>query len=369
MTATLLIVDDNPDNLTVLGELLAPAHRVLAANSGRRALELARGSVRPALILLDVMMPDMDGHAVLAALRADAATRDIPVIFVTAMNATGDEERGLALGAVDYIAKPFVGAVVLARVRTQLALKQARDRLSDQNAWLEAEIARRLEDHQLAQDAAIIALARLAEMRDSETGNHLLRTQAYVRTLAEALRDHPRFHAALDAAAIALLVKSAPLHDIGKVGIPDRILRKPAPLTAQEWAVMRTHAALGAAAISRAEADLARPVPFLACAKQIARHHHERWDGSGYPDGLAGEAIPVAARLMALADVFDALITPRVYKEALSPLAARARIVAERGRHFDPAVVDAFVACFDDFCAIAARHGEVPAGGAAETAA
>ncbi|MEQ8231950.1 MAG: response regulator [Gammaproteobacteria bacterium] len=369
MTATLLVVDDNPDNLTVLGELLAPHFRVLAANNGARALELAGAGQQPDLVLLDVMMPDMDGYAVLAALRAAPETRDLPVIFVTAMAGSGEEVRGLALGAVDYITKPLVGPVVLARVRTQLALKQARDRLNDYNAALEAEAARRVEEHLLTQDAAIMALARLAGMRDAETGSHLLRTQAYVRTLAEALRDHPRFRDALDAATIDLLAKSAPLHDIGKVGIPDRILRKPAPLTPREWAVMRTHAALGAAAIADAEAELARPVPFLACAKQIARHHHERWDGSGYPDGLAGEAIPVAARLMALADVFDALTTPRAYKEARSPDAARVHIVAERGRHFDPDVVDAFLAEFDDFCAIANRHRDVAADGTGETAA
>lgn len=366
--ATILIVDDSTENLLVLGELLSPEYRVLVANGGQRALDLVCAGARPDLVLLDVMMPGMSGHEVLKRLRADPSTPDIPVIFVTALDAAEDEERGLALGAADYIAKPFRPEIVLARVRTHVALKLARDRIADQNAFLEAEITRRMSENQNIQDVSIHALARLAEIRDPETGNHLRRTQEYVRTLASALKDHPRFASALDAKSIALIAKSAPLHDIGKVGIPDHILLKPGKLTPVEWDIMKTHARLGAEAIEHAERDCERPVAFLRFAKEIARHHHEKWNGSGYPDGLAGDAIPVSARLMAIADVFDALISRRIYKEPMSHAAAREIVVNDRGTHFDPDIVDAFVAQFDAFCAIAEQHADSEASLAAKQA-
>jgi len=362
--ATVLIVDDIPENLAVLGDLLHPAYHVKAATNGVRALALARAKPHPDLILLDVMMPEMDGYQVLQHLLADPATRAIPVIFVTALDMTQDEERGLRLGAVDYISKPLRPAIVLARVSAHIELKRARDRLEDHNASLEAEVARRMAENQLIQDVSILALAHLAETRDPETGNHLHRTQGYVRTLAEHLKAHPGFSAVLTPHYCELLVKSAPLHDIGKVGIPDHILLKPGKLTAEEWEIMKTHAALGAEAIAQAERDAAKPVEFLRIAKEIARHHHERWDGSGYPDGLAGGAIPVSARLMAIADVFDALVNPRVYKAAMSFEQARAIITAERGKHFDPDMTDAFIAAFDEFELIAQRHRDPDTGAA-----
>ena len=353
-----LIVDDNPENLTVIGELLQPAHAVRAANSGVRALRLARLHPQPDLILLDVMMPEMDGYEVLRQLREQPDTADIPVIFLTALNSADDEERGLLQGAMDYITKPIRPPILLARVRTQLELKQARDLMRDRNSWLQAEVARRMGENQLIQDVTVHALARLAETRDPETGNHLLRTQEYVRTLALRLRREPAYAGQLDDHTVALLAKSAPLHDIGKVGIPDNVLLKPGKLTPEEWTVMKTHARIGAEAIEHAEHDVAHPVEFLQCAKQIARSHHERWDGSGYPDGLAGDAIPLAARLMALADVYDALISRRVYKPPFSHEKAREMILAERGRHFDPAVVDAFADCHAELQAIARRFAD-----------
>jgi putative two-component system response regulator len=355
---TVLVVDDVPENLTVLGELLCDEYTVRAANSGPAALHLAHVNPQPDLILLDVMMPGMDGYQVLERLRADRTTRHIPVICVTALSDTEEEERGLLLGAADYITKPLKPRVVLARVRSQIELKQARDRLANQNAFLEAEVALRMRENQLVQDASIHALARLAETRDNETGNHLLRTQEYVRRLAQSLRSHPRFAAELDDHAIELLAKSAPLHDIGKVGIPDYILLKPGRLDSAEWEIMKTHAQLGAQSIERAERDADHPIEFLTVAKQIARYHHERWDGLGYPEGLARDAIPLPARLMALADVFDALISKRVYKEAFPHSQARDMIAASRGKHLDPAVVDAFVSDFAAFCDIAQRHAD-----------
>ncbi|MBS0348893.1 MAG: two-component system response regulator [Proteobacteria bacterium] len=354
--ATILIVDDLPENLEVLGELLQPLYRVRGAQSGVRALAVARSSPVPDLILLDVMMPGMDGYAVFDALRADPLTRDIPVIFVTALDGVEAEERGLSLGAVDYITKPLRPSIVLARVHNQLELKRARDRLRDQNAFLEAEIARRMSDNLLIQDVSIRALARLAEIRDPETGNHVRRTQAYVELLARRLALDPRHQATLTPDSIDLIVKSAPLHDIGKVGIPDHILLKTGKLSEEEWEIMKSHSRLGSEAIRNAEEDAERPVPFLAYAKEIALYHHERWDGSGYPEGLAGEAIPLSARLMALADVFDALVSRRVYKAAVPLETARDMICAERASHFDPAVVDAFLAEFGRFSAVAGRY-------------
>jgi putative two-component system response regulator len=353
---TILIVDDNPENLTLLGELLCERYKVRAANSGARALQLATQAPPPDLILLDVMMPHMSGYEVLERLRSASGTRDIPVIFTTAMSATEDEQRGLVLGAVDYITKPLRPAIVMARIHTQLELKRARERLQRDNAMLEAEIAERMRENLLIQDVTIRALARLAETRDNETGNHILRTQAYVHALALQVRHHPRFAAELDEHNISLIAKSAPLHDIGKVGIPDHVLLKPGKLTSEEWIIMKTHARMGADAIDRAVADTHQPVKFLAYAREVALSHHERWDGSGYPEGLAGDTIPLAARLMALADVFDALISKRVYKLPVAFGSVREIMTEQRGKHFDPDLLDAFVDHFDDFCAIAREH-------------
>ena len=352
----ILIVDDAAENLLVLSDLLRPQYKVLAATNGEGCLRVAHGPLRPELILLDVMMPGMDGYEVLTRLRDDPLTADIPVIFLTALATIGDEERGLRLGAADYITKPISPAIVLARVRTQLQVKQAADLLKNQNISLEREIARRMAENDLTQQVSIRALAHLAETRDPETGNHILRTQAYVQHLAQTLRRHPRFAAMLNDQYINLLGRSAPLHDIGKVGIPDHILLKPGKLNAEEWAIMQTHAQLGSEAIERAEADIEMPLDFLSLAKEIARWHHEKWDGSGYPDGLSGEAIPLSARLMALADVFDALISSRAYKPPMPFAEARSIIYGGRGKHFDPDIVDAFIADFSVYCAIAERY-------------
>ncbi len=368
---TILVVDDTGENLTVIGGLLQPFFRVRVANSGMRALKVARSDPRPDLILLDVMMPEMDGYAVLAELRQDPYTRDIPVMFVTAMDGDQDEEYGLSLGAVDYITKPIRPAILLARVRTHLELKDARDWLRDQNGYLEGEVSRRMRENDLIKDVSLNALALLAEKRDNETGNHLYRTQAYVEALMQQLQDHPRFRHALSAAQRQLIAKAAPLHDIGKVGIPDQILLKPARLTPEEFEIMKTHSLIGAEAIEAAiervvVGDRARldelqgntPLDFLVVARHIALGHHEKWDGSGYPQGLRGDAIPIPARLMALADVFDALTCKRHYKKAFPLEQAVALLVEGRGSHFDPDVVDAFLAIQDRFADIAQRYAD-----------
>ncbi|MGR8929607.1 MAG: HD domain-containing phosphohydrolase [Gammaproteobacteria bacterium] len=354
--ATILIVDDDPSNLSALGSLLRPSYKVMAAPSGERALQIATGPNPPDLILLDVMMPKLDGYSVLKMLRGKPEACTIPVIFVTSLDTCEDEEHGLMLGAVDYIAKPYRPPIILARVRTHLELKHARDLLAHQNAYLEAEVASRTRDIHLIQNVTINALAELAETRDPQTGYHIHRTQEYVRLLAKRLQKNPRFSELLTDKVVDLLTKSAPLHDIGKVGIPDQILLKPGKLTGDEWQIMKTHALLGSQAIERAARDAGQSVEFLNIAKQIAHYHHEKWDGNGYPEGLKSEAIPIPARLMAVADVFDALTTRRPYKTALPPQQVRDMIIAESGSHFDPDVVNAFLAGFDDFANVAQRY-------------
>ena len=354
--ATVLVVDDTPENLTLMGALLRDHFMVKVANNGEKALKIAISDTLPDLVLLDIMMPGTDGYEVCRRLKATAATRDIPVIFLTARSDPDDERMGLALGAVDYITKPISPPILLARVTTHLALKATADFLRDKSAYLEREVALRTLEVQAIQDVTIMAMTSLAETRDNETGNHIRRTQLYVKALAERLRNHPRFEAVLNERMIELLYKSAPLHDIGKIGIPDSILLKPGKLTVEEFEVMKTHTTLGRKAIEDAERRLGMRVAFLSVSKEIAYSHQEKWDGSGYPQGLAGDQIPVSARLMAVADVYDALINKRVYKAAFSHDQTCSTIVKGKGTHFDPDMVDAFVSIAEDFRSIALKY-------------
>jgi putative two-component system response regulator len=354
---TILVVDDTPDNLSLMSGLLRDLYTIKVAHNGERALQLAR-SAPPDLILLDIMMPGMSGYEVCAVLKQDPLTRNVPVIFLTAMSATEDETKGLEMGAADFITKPVNPPVVLARVATQLHVKAAADFLHDQNAYLESEVQRRGRELSAIQDVTILAMASLAETRDNDTGNHIRRTQHYMRCLANHLRNHPRFSSFLTERTIDMLYKSAPLHDIGKVGIPDRILLKPGRFEPHEFEIMKTHCKLGRDAIQHAEDQLGLAVDFLSFAKEIAYGHQEKWDGSGYPEGLAGDDIPISARLMAVADVYDALISRRVYKEGMPHEKAMAIIREGRGSHFDPDMVDAFVAVAEEFRAIAAQYAD-----------
>lgn len=368
---TILVVDDTPENLDVLSEFLTPTYKVLVATSGARALDLASRTTAIDLVLLDVMMPEMDGFEVLSRMQQQAHLTDTPVIFITALNSSLSEERGLELGAVDYVTKPFNPAIVLARIKVHLELKAARDQLSKINDNLELEVSRRMRENLLIQELNVRALACVAEARDNETGNHITRTSAYVQELATELQSHERFRETLTPESISIMVKAAPLHDIGKVGIPDAILLKPGPLTFEEFCVMKTHPSIGSEAIRRAMEqassgdyrDVARSNPgafaFLNVANDIVFSHHERWDGTGYPAAIAGDMIPVAARLMALADVYDALRSARVYKAAMPHEKAREIILAGRATHFDPAVVDAFDARHLKFADIANRFADV----------
>jgi len=355
---TILVVDDTPDNLSLMSGLLKDSYRVKVANSGEKALKQVQGDAKPDLILLDIMMPGLSGYDVIAQLKADPGARNIPVIFLTAMSAAEDEKKGLEMGAADYITKPISPPIVLARVKTQLENKAAADFLRDQNTYLEAEVTKRTREISAIQDVTILAMASLAETRDSDTGNHIRRTQYYVKALAEKLKTHSRFGYFLSDQTIDMLFKSAPLHDIGKVGIPDRILLKPARFTPEEFEIMKTHTTLGRDAIEQAEKQLGMQVEFLTLAKEIAYGHQEKWDGSGYPEGVSGDDIPISARLMAVADVYDALISRRVYKEGMPHDKAAGIIAESKGTHFDPDIADAFVELQDEFRAIAARYAD-----------
>ncbi|MEI6413594.1 MAG: two-component system response regulator [Pseudomonadota bacterium] len=359
--ATLLVVDDTPDNLSLMSDLLEDLYQIKLAINGEKALRIARSDPPPDLILLDIMMPGLSGYEVCQQLKADQKTRDIPVIFLTAMTGVEDEKKGLKLGAVDYITKPISPPIVLARVETHLKVKAAADFLKDRNLYLEQEVAKRTREVAAIQDVTIHAMASLAETRDNETGNHIRRTQAYVRVLANRLKQHPRFRHFLSDHTVKILFKSAPLHDIGKVGIPDRILLKPGRFTPEEFEVMKTHTRLGRDAIAHAEQQLGMSVEFLQLAKEIAYGHQEKWDGSGYPEGKSGDDIPISARLMALADVYDALISRRVYKSGMPHDKAVQIILEGRGTHFDPDITDAFGELAEEFKAIAARFRDTDA--------
>jgi putative two-component system response regulator len=321
-------------------------------------------------------MPVMDGYAVLAALRESPATAEIPVIFVTAMIADENEQAGLDLGAVDYITKPIRPAILQARVRNQLELKRARDWLKDQNGFLEQELQRRMRENELVKDVSLHALATLAEARDQDTGQHLVRTQLYIEALGRELLRTGRYVEELAGGRLERIVRAAPLHDIGKVGIPDHILLKPGKLTPDEYEIMKGHARIGAEAIAEAIRRVSREagrdetagreaLGALRMGQEIAGAHHEKWDGSGYPLGLAGQAIPLSARLMAIADVFDALTHARVYKASFDPDATDQILWKGRGLHFDPELVDAYMVVKDEFRAIAGRHTDDSSGGPA----
>jgi putative two-component system response regulator len=351
---TVLVVDDTPTNLHLLSGLLNPHYRVLVAPSGAKALEIAATGA-PDLILLDVMMPLIDGYEVCRRLKGNSATQHVPVIFLTALTQPEDESAGFEVGGADFIHKPFNSVTVLARVRTHLQLKAWQDSLRESNADLSRALVVREREVERLRDTSLFVMVGLAEFRDADTGNHIQRTQEYVRVLATwyaGRSSTPRLNAML----IDELAKAAPLHDIGKVAIPDSILLKPGPLAADEWTVMKTHTEHGGDLLQRAVDRLGEDAgPLLRFGIEIARHHHEKWDGSGYPDGLAGEEIPLAARLMAVADVYDALISRRPYKEPMSHEVALMLIREGSGKHFDPELVEGLMACKREFMDIACR--------------
>jgi putative two-component system response regulator len=357
MKPEILVVDDTPDNIMLLSRLLKEKYHTKVANNGSTALQIAGATPGLDLILLDVMMPGLDGYDTCRQLKANPATADIPVVFLTAKNQVEDEAMGLSLGAADYIAKPISPPILFARVATQLNLRLARRALQQHNENLEQLVRQRTSQLALMQEAMILAMASMAETRashpDGAGGNHARRIQLYVRALALQLQRHPRFALELTDENVELLYQTAPLHDIGKAGIPDRILLKPGRLDSDEFELMKMHAVYGRDTIMLVEQHLGGSNSFLMFAREIAHSHPEKWDGTGYPERLAGEAIPLSARLTAVADVYDALTTQRVYKPACTHQQALEVMRKGRGTHFDPDVLDAFFVIENRFAAIA----------------
>jgi putative two-component system response regulator len=359
--ANILIVEDERINIRVLVEVLKSDYELSVAMSGKQALQqLEQNHQEIDLILLDVNMPEMSGMEVLNEMNGHPDWGEIPVIFVTAMNQEVDEASGLQSGAVDYITKPISAPIVKARIETQLTLRNAKKALAQQNKTLEKKVKERTEEIAYTQEVIINALTSLAETRDKETGSHIIRTQYYVKILAELIRKLPEYCDEIDDdKVIDALFKTAPLHDVGKVGIPDHVLLKPGKLDADEWDIMKTHAQLGADALKQAsERSNGRAADFLKYAEEIALGHHEKWDGSGYPQGLSGEEIPISARLMAIADVYDALLSKRCYKEAFSHEKALSIMAEGKGQHFDPVMLQVFLDNEPEFFAIAEKYND-----------
>lgn len=336
---SILVVDDIADNIDLLSNLLRPTYTVRAALSGKRAIELARSEHSPDLILLDIMMPDMGGYEVCRILKSDPATCHIPIIFVTARSNEEDEKYGLELGAADYITKPVNPSITLARIRTQLTL-------ANQNRSLELRVLERTQALQESRLSIIRCLARAAEYHDNQTGQHVIRMSHYARLLALAYSEDPGW--------ASLILHAAPMHDIGKIGIPESILLKPGCLSEEENHIMQTHPRIGAEIIGEHDNDS----PLLNLAREIALYHHEQWDGSGYPMQLKGEDIPLSARIVAIADVFDALTTERPYKRRWSIAEAMQEIHALAGKHFDPQLVSLFESILPEVEDIMAQYGD-----------
>lgn len=349
-SCTVLIVDDLVENIKVASQHLQSLHvKIIYATSGEQAIQRAL-NVLPDLILMDIMMPHMDGISTVLQMKENKELKNIPVIFLTAKADVEDLKRGFDAGGVDYITKPFEGEELLARVGTHLELSRYRKNL-------ELEVQKRTKDIELLKASIIEAMGSLAEYRDNETGSHIQRTQHYVKLLCENLSKQDRYAKKITPEYINLLFKTAPLHDIGKVGIRDDILLKPGKLTAEEFEQMKKHAAFGEDIIGRI-IEKNGDTDFLQYAKLIAGGHHEKWDGSGYPRGLKGEDIPLCARIMAVADVYDALTTKRVYKDAFSHEEACAMILEGKGKHFDPNIVDVLELIHEKFLDIAKEFQE-----------
>ncbi|WP_412478429.1 HD-GYP domain-containing protein [Azonexus sp. IMCC34839] len=328
---SILVVDDTPENIDLLSEVLCDDYRIRVATSGEKALKIVYSDDPPDLILLDIMMPGLSGLEICRRLKTNPDRRRIPIIFVTAMSSTEDERIGLETGAVDYITKPISPPIVKARVRTHLALY-------DQSRELERMVRQRTHELMTTRQQIIRRLGRAAEFKDNETGNHVLRMSHYARLIAEQY--------GLGLEATSILFNTAPMHDIGKIGIPDSILLKPGKLNAEEWKIMYQHPIMGAEIIGKHENDL------LETARIIALTHHEKWDGSGYPQGLKGECIPLEGRIVAIADVFDALVSERPYKKPVPLDEALAYMESQAGIHFDPALMQAFKAALPEILRI-----------------
>jgi len=339
---TILVVDDVPDNIDVLGGILKENYKMKFATNGEKALSIARAKKPLDLILLDIEMPDIDGYEVCRQLKQHESTKKIPVIFVTAKSEAEAEERGFKVGGVDYITKPVNPAIVRERVKTHLALYDQNRVLEEKVKERTSQLSEAFETIKNASMDTINRLSRAAEYKDEDTGAHILRMTHYSASVARAM--------GVDEATVESILYAAPMHDIGKIGIPDRILLKPGKLDADEWKIMIQHAEIGAKILEGSDAN------FIKLGSQIALTHHEKWNGTGYPQGLKKDKIPLAGRIVAIADVFDALTTKRPYKEPFSLEKSYSIIIENRGSHFDPDVVDAFFKVEDEILEIKERY-------------
>jgi len=373
MEKRILVVDDCEMNVDILRELLCDEYEVETAVNGEECLEKLHG-FSPDLILLDIMMPGANGYEVCKTIKSGPYGAFTQVVLVSGKAAAEERVEGYEAGADDYVIKPFDHDELLAKVRVQFRLRNTMAQLWDANAKiqqfntdLEDLVAERTEEVVATRDLAIFALAKLAESRDRETGEHLDRIRKYSRMLAEHLGSEGPYVDQIDEQFIDNIYRSSPLHDIGKVGVPDAILLKPGRLTKDEFEIMKQHSDIGAQALVEA-VSASTCGNFLNMAIDIARHHHERFDGSGYPNGLAGLDIPLSARIVALADVYDALTSARVYKSAHDSDVARSIIEEEEEGHFDPAILEAFRLNYDRFVAVTRSEEEIELVGAESSA-
>lgn len=353
---TILIVDDTKFNIKVLVDTLDNDYELSVAMDGKSALKFME-QVVPDIVLLDIIMPEMDGFEVFSKMKDDKRLKDIPVVFLSAMTDINSKYKAFEMGAVDYITKPFEALEVKARIKTHLSLKLAQNELAMQNEILNMKVEERTREIALTQEATLETIANLAEYRDPETGGHINRTKGYIKVLAEKLKEHPKYKDLINDDIINSYYKASPLHDIGKIGIRDEILLKPGKLTPDEFEEMKKHAAIGYETLKMATNQLGEN-SFLTYAMEFALHHHEKWDGTGYPDRLKGEEIPISCRLMAIADVYDALISKRIYKPAFSHEKSVSIICEGDGTHFDPDLIEIFKEINEEFRKIAIQFAD-----------
>jgi putative two-component system response regulator len=351
------LVDDNAANLSAGKNMLKKLYEVYPVQSGARLFELFE-KVTPDLILLDIVMPGMDGYEVIYRLKQDTRYDMIPVIFLSAMNNEGSELKGLDMGAVDYVSKPFNASLLQKRINNHILISEQRKKLHYYSEHLKEEVERKTHQVIELQDTMLATVTELVEFRDGNTGSHIDRTQRYLELLVDEIQRQGIYRDVVSEWDTRLLITSAPLHDVGKIAISDAILNKPGKLTHEECEIMKKHVDFGVAAIERIE-NKSIDHSFLKFAKVVVGSHHEKWDGSGYPKGLAHNDIPLEGRLMAIADAYDAITSVRPYKKALSTTEAENIINKDSGTHFDPLLVNVFNKVSDKFADIAQKRSQL----------
>lgn len=353
LNKTVCVIDDETINNQIVTEFLSPEYQIFSYTSGEKFFHDI-DKIKPDLILLDIVLPNQDGYNIIGEIKRYEHLADVPVIFLTSKSNLLDEVQGLKNGAVDYITKPFSPEILRSRLKIHLELRETKQKLEMQNKFLNQEVEKRVTQYKIVQRLSYHTLAQIIDFRDNETGNHILRTKFYVKCILQKLMNNPKYKNELDEKKIEHMVEASVFHDIGKVVIPDSVLLKTGKLSDEEWAIMKSHVILGKEAIDKALEDLLfieedeinhidDIITFFNIARDIVLYHHERVDGNGYPYQLKGNEIPLAARVMAVADVFDALLSNRPYKKAWTFDEAYSYMIEQKNRHFDEDVIDAFV--------------------------